>query len=122
MVGLEGISNHVEELEDEATGDLIRRVYCPTCGDPDNELGYAELGWVMAIPWKRVGNALCCSTYCAAVEAGHEEEEAQRIRGEAAWNDPITEEAVAAMPSVAVPSEFDPEALPEFGAETGGDA
>lgn len=109
MARLEDIGNHVVEEDD------VAKVYCPTCGDPDKGVGWAEPEWVMAIGWKKVGDKLCCSTYCAAIEAGHDEEKAQELRGEAAWNDPISEEAVAAMPSMLTPSEFELDALEEFG-------
>lgn len=106
---VEGISNHVDD-----SGE-IEKIYCPTCGDPENGMGWAEPEWIMAIGWKKVGDKLCCSTYCAAIEAGHDEEKAQEFRGEAAWNDPISEEAVAAMPSPPTPAELDLDALTEFG-------
>lgn len=110
-MGLDAISNHIDD-----SGE-VEKIYCPTCGDPDAKVGYAEPEWVMAIEWKKVGDKLCCSTYCAAIEAGHDEEKAQELRGEAVSNDPISEEAVAAMAPVLTPVELDLDALDEFGGE-----
>ena len=46
---------------------------CPQCGG-ESDLDYAESNW------RDVGGNLCCSAYCAALEGGASEEEAQEAR------------------------------------------
>ncbi len=48
---------------------------CPQCGG-ESDAGYAEEHW------REVGDGLCCSAYCAALEGGASEEEAQEARAE----------------------------------------
>ena len=46
---------------------------CPSCGG-ESDATYAEANW------PEVGDELCCSAYCAALEEGASEEEAQKAR------------------------------------------
>ena len=59
--------------------------------------GYANETQIATRPWHDIDGTLCCSVYCAAIEQGKSEEEAEELRAEAAWDDPITEEEVANM-------------------------
>ena len=46
---------------------------CPTCG------GESDAMWAEE-HWRDVDGELCCSAYCAAIQGGADEEEAQQAR------------------------------------------
>lgn len=106
------IANRVEEV------DGVKRVYCsnhddPACGGGNDDYGYAPAELVVSVGWLKVDDHLACTAYCAAKTAGLDEEGALEAKSKAFYNDPITEEQVAAI-SVAGPTELDLSALSDF--------
>jgi hypothetical protein len=104
-VALEEIDNHVEDRGDET------RVYCVNCGDPESGTGWAPSEMVMAMNWKRSGDALLCSARCAAEYTGSDVDAAVAadVRQEV-----LSEEQVAALSGPAQVAELDIDALDEF--------
>lgn len=112
-MALDDISNRVEEV------DGIQRVYCanhddPACGNGNDDLGWGPAELIVNAGWLKVDDALACTHYCAAKVAGLDEEGALEAKSAAFYDDPITEEQVAALPSGPAPTELDLSAISEF--------
>jgi hypothetical protein len=115
---VEGISNRVEEVDGQ------KRVYCanhedPACGNGDDKYGFAPAELVVGAGWLKVDDALACTAYCAAKVAGHDEDVALDAKSAAFYDDPITEEEVAAMSTGPGPQELDLSVMSTFSLEGG---